>query len=149
MRAVVQRVARCTVSVDGDIIGQIGRGILVYLGVGSDDTRDDVAYLAGKIAGLRIIDDENGTMNLSVEESGGSIYVVSQFTLLADTRKGRRPSYTKAASPEYARELYELFINEIERRNIEVRHGAFGESMHVDYVNDGPVTILLDSKKLF
>ena len=147
MRIVLQRVKSATVSIEGAVVGEIEQGFLLLVGVGPDDTRDDASYLARKIAGMRIFSDENGKMNLSIDQVGGKILSVSQFTLFADTKKGNRPSFTGAASPEAANKLYEEF-NEILRTEYEliVETGEFGADMQVSLVNDGPVTILLDTK---
>lgn len=149
MRAVVQRVKRCTVTVEGQTVGEIGHGLLVYLGVEHEDGEKDLSYLEEKISGLRIFQDEAGKMNLSVVDVAGSILVVSQFTLCADTRKGKRPSYNFAADPEIARNLYREMAERFSRRGIHTETGKFGASMDVDYINQGPVTILLDSRKRF
>lgn len=152
MRAVIQRVTSASVTVEEKITGQIGNGLLILLGVSRDDTEKDVHYLVEKIVGLRIFDDADGKMNLSIldigGETGGSILAVSQFTLYGDTRRGRRPSYIDAAAPERANELYELFVSEA-RKSVPVETGVFQATMQVELVNDGPVTILLDSTKLF
>jgi D-tyrosyl-tRNA(Tyr) deacylase len=148
MRAVVQRVTRAKVTVADEITGQIGNGLLILLGVAQNDTEKDVNYLVEKITGLRIFDDADGKMNLSILEMGGEILAVSQFTLYGDTRRGRRPSYIEAAPPERANELYELFVTEC-RKHVKVETGRFQADMQVELVNDGPVTILLDSTKLF
>jgi D-aminoacyl-tRNA deacylase len=149
MRAVVQRVSRAQVTVNGEIIGKIGRGLLVLLGVSTSDAETDAEYLAEKIAGLRIFEDKDGKMNLSAAEAGGAILAVSQFTLYGDTRGGRRPSFIAAARPEQARKLYEHFIARVRAAGLACETGRFQETMQVELVNDGPVTILLDSKKLF
>ncbi len=149
MRAVVQRVSRCNVKVEGKLTGEIGPGLLVYLGVEEGDGESDLSYLCEKIAGLRIFKDENGKMNRSLEEIEGSIMVVSQFTLCADTRKGRRPSYNRAAAPEIAKTYYLQMIDAFSNRGIPTASGIFAASMEVEYINDGPVTILLDSNKAF
>ncbi|HEV7642874.1 MAG TPA: D-aminoacyl-tRNA deacylase [Pyrinomonadaceae bacterium] len=148
MRAVVQRVTRASVTVDDKIIGQIGKGVLVLLGITQADTEKDVDYLVEKIVNLRIFDDENGKMNLSLSDTGGEILAVSQFTLYGDTRRGRRPSYIDAAAPERANELYELFVSRA-KNFARVETGQFQAMMQVELVNDGPVTILIDSTKLF
>jgi D-aminoacyl-tRNA deacylase len=145
MRAVLQRVSRAKVSVDGELTGEIGRGILVLLGVGTDDQESDAAYLIDKIIGLRIFDDDGGRMNLSLLDVAGELLVVSQFTLYADVRKGRRPSYVNAAPPDRASVLYDLFVTEVARRGVKVATGRFQAMMEVELVNDGPVTIILDS----
>ena len=149
MRAVVQRVSRAQVTVNGEITGRIGRGMLVLLGVSTSDAETDAEYLAEKIAGLRIFEDKDGKMNLSVTEAGGAILAVSQFTLYGDTRGGRRPSFIAAARPEQARKLYEHFIARVRAVGLACETGRFQEMMQVELVNDGPVTILLDSTKLF
>jgi D-tyrosyl-tRNA(Tyr) deacylase len=149
MRAVVQRVTHARVSVGAKISGQIDEGLLVYLGVGAEDHEKDLLYTADKIVHLRIFPDNNGKMNRSVLDSGGGVLVVSQFTLYGDTRQGRRPSYTAAAPPEKAREMYERFAETVRGLGLQVKTGEFGASMAVSYTNVGPVTILLDSKKLF
>jgi D-tyrosyl-tRNA(Tyr) deacylase len=149
MRAVVQRVKRARVDVGGRAVGEIGKGVLVFLGVGQKDSEKDADYLANKVAHLRIFSDEKGLMNLSLMESGGDALVVSQFTLWADCVKGRRPSFTRAASPERAKELYEHFIQSLRSLGLRVASGVFQEIMEVHLTNDGPVTILLDSEKTF
>ena len=147
MRAVVQRVSHASVTVENEVTGAIERGFLVLLGIGEDDTQDDVIYLAGKIAGLRVFDDDAGKMNRSLDDVGGKMLVVSQFTLLGDCRKGRRPSFIKAAAPEKAEELYRSFVAEVRGQGIEVQTGRFQKHMDVELINDGPVTLLLDSRK--
>ncbi|WP_459554397.1 D-aminoacyl-tRNA deacylase [Lacunimicrobium album] len=149
MRAVVQRVLEASVKVDGEIVGQIEQGLLVFLGVATDDTQTDVVTLSEKIAGLRIFEDDDGKMNRSVIEIGGSMLVVSQFTLLGDCRKGKRPSFIAAAPPEMADALYQSFVAEIKGYQIPVQTGRFRAEMKVSLINDGPVTMLLDSRKLF
>ena len=149
MRAVVQRVTEGSVSVENKIVGQIGAGMVILLGVEDGDTEKDADYIADKVAGLRIFDDENGVMNISISDAGGEILSISQFTLLADARKGKRPSYIKAARPEEANKLYEYFNEKLEDKGIHVETGIFQTDMLVKINNDGPVTILLDSKKLF
>ncbi len=149
MRAVVQRVSDARVEVDGAVVGAIDRGLLVYLGVGRGDGPDDAAWLADKVANLRIFVDAEDRMNRSVVDEGGGVLVVSQFTLYADARKGRRPSYSEAADPAIARGLYELFVEALRDIVRRVETGRFQEVMRVAYVNEGPVTILLDSKKTF
>jgi len=149
MRAVVQRVKESRVEVKGETVGTIGEGVLVLLGVGVSDVGKDAEYLAGKVAGLRIFPDEAGQMNLSVVDTGGAALVVSQFTLLGDCRKGRRPSFTGAAPPEMARALYGHFISTLQSLGVRVEAGIFQEMMDVHLINDGPVTILLDSEKRF
>jgi D-aminoacyl-tRNA deacylase len=149
MRAVVQRVSRCTVRVAGQTVGEIGAGLLVYLGVGREDGEDELAAMADKVAHLRIFPDAEGKMNRSVLEHGKSVLVVSQFTLFGDARRGRRPSYSDAASPEAARPLYERFIELLGALGITVRSGRFQEIMEVESTNDGPVTILIDTARTF
>jgi D-aminoacyl-tRNA deacylase len=149
MRAVIQRVSHAKVTVDGEITGQISRGLLVLLGVSTTDTESDADYLADKITGLRIFEDSDGKMNLSVADIGGAILAVSQFTLYGDARKGRRPSFDAAARPEQAKKLYEYFVEKIRAAGLPCETGRFQAEMKVDLVNDGPVTILLDSTKLF
>jgi D-tyrosyl-tRNA(Tyr) deacylase len=149
MRAVVQRVSRAKVTVAGEITGEIGGGLLILLGVADEDTSEDASYLAEKLTGLRIFPDDEGKMNRSLIEAGGSMLVVSQFTLLGDCRKGRRPSFIKAARPEQAVNLYNTFVAEIRGRGIPVATGRFQEHMDVELVNDGPITLLVDSRKEF
>jgi len=149
MRAVVQRVQDCSVSVEGRVTGRIEKGLLVYLGVGQGDAEGDLAYIADKVAHLRIFPDAQGKMNLSVSDLGLPLLVVSQFTLFGDARNGRRPSYSSAAEPQKARSLYQRLIQELRSRGFAVEEGEFAASMEVKYINVGPVTILLDSQKLF
>jgi D-aminoacyl-tRNA deacylase len=149
MRAVVQRVSRAQVTVGGEITGRIDRGLLVLLGVSGEDTEADADYLAEKIAGLRIFEDHDGKMNRAAREAGGSLLVVSQFTLYGDARRGKRPSFDAAARPEQARRLYEYFVERIRAAGLRCETGQFQEMMQVELVNDGPVTILLDSGKAF
>lgn len=149
MRAVVQRVSRAKVTVEGEVTGAIGPGFLVLLGVAEGDTAEDALALADKIVGLRVFEDPDGKMNLSLGETGGAMLVVSQFTLLGDCRKGRRPSFIAAARPEVANALYEHFVADVRRRGIAVGTGKFQAHMDVELVNDGPVTLLLDSRKAF
>lgn len=149
MRAVVQRVTEADVTVENNKTGEIQKGLVVLLGVEDGDTEKDADYIADKVAGLRIFDDAEGIMNLSVKDIGGGVLSISQFTLLADARKGRRPSYIKAARPENAKILYEYFNKKLEEDGIQVGTGIFQAEMLVRIYNDGPVTILLDSKKLF
>ena len=149
MRAVVQRVTRASVKVDNEITGEIGSGLLVLLGVAQDDAEADADYLAEKIAGLRIFEDDTGKMNLSVVDVGGAVLAVSQFTLFGDVRRGKRPSFDAAARPERARELYEYFVERVRAAGLRCAVGRFQAMMDVEMVNSGPVTILLDSKKLF
>jgi D-tyrosyl-tRNA(Tyr) deacylase len=147
MRAVVQRVSRAQVAVDGEIVGQIGRGLLVLLGVTHADNKADADYLVDKIAGLRIFEDGNGKMNLDITAVSGGILLVSQFTLYGDVRRGKRPSFDAAAAPQRARQLYEYFVERIRAAGLPCQTGRFQEMMQVELVNDGPVTILLDSAK--
>lgn len=149
MRGVVQRVIEAQVDVNGETIGKIGRGILLFLGVGEGDELKDVDYLVEKIIGLRIFEDENNKMNLSLEDISGELLVISQFTLYGDVRKGKRPSFTESASPDMAEKLYLDFIEKSIKKGIKTEKGVFGADMKVGLINDGPVTILLDSKKLF
>ncbi|MFI5324037.1 MAG: D-aminoacyl-tRNA deacylase [Thermodesulfobacteriota bacterium] len=149
MRAIVQRVKEARVKIEGEVVGRIGEGMLILLGAGKDDTEDDARYLAEKILTLRIFEDAEGKMNLSVTDAGGEVLVVSQFTLYGDCRKGRRPSFDKAAPLELAESFYELFVREIKERGVKVETGRFRAIMDVHLVNSGPVTLMLDSKKLF
>lgn len=149
MRAVLQRVSRAKVTIGGEVTGEIGLGLLVLLGVGEGDIRTDADYLVEKIIGLRIFEDAGGKMNLSVVEVGGALLAVSQFTLYGDARRGRRPSFDSAAPPEHARELYEYFVEKVRAAGLRCETGRFQETMQVELVNQGPVTILLDSSKTF
>jgi D-aminoacyl-tRNA deacylase len=149
MRAVVQRVSRAKVTINERISGEIGLGLLVLLGVGRDDTETDATYLAEKIVGLRIFEDSEGKMNRSVHDVGGSVLAVSQFTLYGDVRRGKRPSFDAAAPPERARHLYDFFVERIRAAGLRCETGRFQEMMQVELVNEGPVTILLDSGKAF
>lgn len=149
MRAVVQRVSRAKVTVAGEIAGEIGSGLLVLLGVGQADRENDADYLAEKVVGLRIFEDDGGKMNRSVADVGGGVLVVSQFTLYGDVRKGRRPSFDDAARPEKARTLYEYFVSRVRAAGLPCETGRFQEMMDVELVNAGPVTILLDSGRAF
>ena len=149
MRAVIQRVSRAQVAVDKEIAGEIGLGLLVLLGVGAGDTRDDADYVAEKTIGLRIFEDPNGKMNLSVADVSGALLVVSQFTLYGDVRRGKRPSFDAAAPPQQARELYQYFVEKVRAAGLRCETGRFQEIMQVELVNEGPVTILLDSRKTF
>ena len=147
MRAVVQRVTSARVRVEGRIVGEIGRGLLVFAGVEKGDGPDDIAYIAGKVNDLRIFEDASGKMNLSLAETGGSALVVSQFTLCGDCRRGRRPSFDEAEAPSTARPLYEGLVNALRQLNVKVETGEFQAHMDVDLTNDGPVTLLLDSRR--
>ncbi len=149
MRAIVQRVKEARVEVEGETVGRIGEGVLVLLGAGKDDTEEDAEYLAEKILSLRIFEDAEGKMNLSVTDTGGGVLVVSQFTLYGDCRKGRRPSFDKAATPDTAERLYELFVAKLRERGANVETGRFRAMMDVHLVNWGPVTLMLDSKREF
>lgn len=149
MRAVVQRVTRAKVTVDGEMVGEIENGLVVLLGVANDDKPVDAEYLAEKIPALRIFDDEDGKMNVAIKEIGGAVLVVSQFTLYGDVRRGLRPSWSDAAPPEIAETLYEMFVASLKKRVSRVATGSFRRMMQVELVNDGPVTILLDSRKAF
>ena len=149
MRAVVQRVSDARVLVDGQCIGEIERGLLVYLGVHKDDTDKDFDYILDKVINLRIFSDDAGRMNLSLLDTGGDILVVSQFTLFGDARRGRRPSYGEAAGNEKGNLYYQRFLHELKEKGINTASGQFGADMQVSYTNDGPVTILLDSFKVF
>ena len=149
MRAVIQRVSRAKVTVGGEVVGEIGPGLLVLLGVGSGDTRADADYLAEKTIGLRIFEDRDGKMNLSLADTGGALLVVSQFTLYGDVRRGKRPSFDGAAPPQEAKDRYEYFVEKIRAVGLRCETGRFQEMMQVELVNEGPVTILLDSSKAF
>ena len=149
MRTVIQRVKRAKVTVAGEITGEIGTGLLVLLGVGRGDDEVAADYLAAKTVGLRVFEDGDGKMNLSVQEAGGAVLVVSQFTLYGDVRKGKRPSFDDAARPETARALYEYFVGKVREAGVRCETGRFQEMMDVELVNDGPVTILMDSGKGF
>ncbi|MGZ4733225.1 MAG: D-aminoacyl-tRNA deacylase [Terriglobales bacterium] len=149
MRAVIQRVGRARVTVGNDLTGEIGCGLLVLLGVSKDDTEADADYLADKVIGLRIFEDADGKMNQALQDVEGSVLVVSQFTLYGDVRRGKRPSFDAAAPPEKARRLYEYFVERVRAAGLRCETGRFQEMMQVELVNDGPVTILLDSSKAF
>jgi D-tyrosyl-tRNA(Tyr) deacylase len=149
MRAVVQRVTRASVKVEARIVGEIGPGLVVLLGIAHDDTREDADYLAQKIAALRIFDDAEGRMNLSLKETGGAMLVVSQFTLYGDVRRGLRPSWSEAAPPGVAEPLYNYFVENSRKLGSTVETGSFRRMMQVELVNDGPVTIIIDSRKMF
>lgn len=148
MRAVVQRVSAAHVVVGGEIVGRIGKGLLVLLGVSDVDTQDDVQYIAGKLVGLRVFEDAERKMNLTLQDVGGQLLVVSQFTLYGDCRKGRRPSFVMAARPDQARELYQSVVAELRGQGLHVETGRFQQHMDVTLINDGPVTLLLDSSRL-
>ena len=149
MRAVLQRVSRAHVSVGDEVVGTIGPGLLALLAVGRNDAKADAEYLAAKVIGLRIFEDESGKMNLSLAETHGAVLAVSQFTLYGDARKGKRPSFDEAAPPELARKLYEHFVSKIREAGIACETGRFQAMMQVELINDGPVTILLDSAREF
>jgi D-tyrosyl-tRNA(Tyr) deacylase len=149
MRAVLQRVTRASVSIEGEVVGEIQHGLVVLLGIASDDTTDDADYLAPKIVALRIFDDADGKMNVSVKDIAGGLLIVSQFTLYGDVRRGLRPSWSDAAAPEVAEPLYEYFVESSRKLLEKVETGSFRKMMQVELVNDGPVTILLDSGKKF
>jgi D-aminoacyl-tRNA deacylase len=149
VRAVVQRTGPAQVSVDGEVVGRIDHGLVVFLGVADGDSQADADYLAAKIAGLRIFQDDDGRMNRSVVDAAGGVLVISQFTLLGDARKGRRPSFVAAAAPEKGEPLYEYVADRLAEAGIPVARGRFGAHMQIAVDNDGPVTILLDSRKLF
>jgi len=149
MRAVIQRVTRANVKVDEQIVGEIGRGLVVFLGVTHDDNRADADYLAEKIVALRIFDDAQGRMNVALKETGGALLIVSQFTLYGDVRRGSRPSWSDAAPPEIAEPLYDYFVAKTRESVSRVATGSFRKMMQVELINDGPVTILLDGRKLF
>ena len=147
MRIVIQRVQRCSVEVEGRVIGEIGKGMAILLGIEDADTQEDIDWLCGKISRLRIFDDENGVMNLDIQQTGGRVIVISQFTLFASTKKGNRPSYIRSAGEAFARPMYEKFLATLSGvLGSEVEHGEFGADMKVSLVNDGPVTICIDSK---
>ena len=148
MRAVLTRVTSASVTIDGEVVGKIGKGFLILLGVGPEDTEKECRYLAEKAMGLRVFEDENGKMNLGLDAVGGEVLVVSQFTLYGNCRKGRRPSFTDAASPELGNRLYEQFLKECERLGYPPQHGRFGADMKVASLNDGPVTLILDTQQL-
>lgn len=149
MRAVIQRVKKASVEVEGNTVGSIEEGLLVFLGVGQGDDNKDLEYMVDKVLGLRIFQDENDKMNLSLMDIEGELLVVSQFTLYGDVRKGRRPSFTESAHPDRAEGLYEEFITKVRSKGVKVEKGLFGADMDVNLINDGPVTILLDSNKIF
>ncbi|MEY3458482.1 MAG: hypothetical protein RL215_1639 [Planctomycetota bacterium] len=149
MRAVIQRVSEASVTVDGVVVGRIGRGFLVLLGITHSDTNEDVLWIAQKIAGLRVFEDADGKMNLGLSDVGGGVLLVSQFTLYGDCRKGRRPSFVEAARPEAAVPLYEAVVAELRGQGLVVETGTFQAHMDVRLLNDGPVTLLLDSQRVF
>jgi len=149
MRAVIQRVTRASVTIDGEIVGEIGNGLVVLLGIARDDTKDDADYLAPKIIALRIFDDAEGRMNVSVKDFDGGLLVVSQFTLYGDVRRGLRPSWSDAAPPETAEPLYDYFVESSRKLLGRVETGSFRKMMQVALINDGPVTLMLDSRKQF
>lgn len=149
MRAVIQRVSRASVEVAGTIVGTVGTGLLALIGIGSDDGDDDAKAIASKMAGLRVFNDGAGAMNLSLVDVGGSVLAVSQFTLYGDVRKGRRPSFVEAAAPDVARPLFQRVVELLQREGISVQSGVFGATMRIELVNEGPVTILIDSRKTF
>ncbi len=149
MRAVVQRVTKASVSVNGEVIGKIGKGFTVLLGVGAEDDETDMKYIADKIINLRVFEDENEKMNLSLNDIGGELLVISQFTLYGDCRKGRRPSFDKAGEPDRAKKLYEETCKYFKSCGINTQTGQFAADMQVELINDGPVTLMIDSKKLF
>ena len=148
MRAVLTRVTSASVTIDGEVVGKIGKGFLILLGVGPNDTEKECRYLAEKALGLRIFEDENGKMNLGLDAVNGDVLVVSQFTLYGNCRKGRRPSFAEAAGPELGNELYEKFLSICEELGYPPQHGRFGADMQVESVNDGPVTLILDTEML-
>ena len=147
MRVLVQRTKRASVTIDGELVSEIGKGLLLFIGICEEDSSEDIEWLTKKISNIRLFDDENGVMNLSVQEVDGEILAVSQFTLMASTKKGNRPSYIKAAKPEISVPLYEKFCTEMEIAvNKAIKRGVFGADMKVELLNDGPVTIFIDSK---
>ena len=148
MRAILTRVTSASVTIDGEVVGQIGKGFLILLGVGPNDTEKECRYLAEKVLGLRVFEDENGKMNLGLEAVGGEVLVVSQFTLFGNCRKGRRPSFAGAAGPELGNAMYEKFLQYCEELGFPPQHGEFGADMKVESINDGPVTIILDTTEL-
>ena len=148
MRAVLTRVKSASVAIDGETVGKIGQGFLILLGVGPEDTEKQCRYLAEKALGLRVFEDENGKMNLGLADVGGEVLVVSQFTLYGNCRKGRRPSFTEAANPELGNRLYEQFLRDCDDLGFKPQHGEFGADMQVESVNDGPVTLILDTDTL-
>lgn len=149
MRVIVQRVSRASVKVEDELISEIGKGFLLLLAISKEDTENDVDYLVSKIKSLRVFDDEEGKMNRNIFDVSGEMLLVSQFTLYGDCRKGNRPSYDKAAKPNKAKELYEIFYKKLRESELNVKHGKFGAHMNVELCNSGPVTILVDSSKIF
>ncbi len=149
MRAVVQKVSKGSVSVENAEIGAINKGFVVFLAVADDDDEKDLNYIVEKVCGLRIFEDENGKMNLSLKDVNGSVLAISQFTLMGDVRKGKRPSFSKASAPDKGKEFYDRFVEELNKREVHTETGKFQAHMMVEIYNDGPVTILLDSKKTF
>lgn len=149
MRAVIQRVKKASIIANNKNMGEIGKGLLVLLGIGNDDKKEDLDYMVDKILGLRIFEDNNNKMNLSIKDIKGDIAIVSQFTLYGDVRKGRRPNFMNSANPILAEKYYNMFIDKIKEENMKVITGSFGANMEISLVNDGPVTILMDSKKIF
>lgn len=149
MRAIVQRVNNANVEVGKEVVGSIGKGLLVFLGVGKEDDETDLDYMVNKVLGLRIFEDKDGKLNLSVEDIEGDLLVISQFTLYGDARKGRRPSFTSSAAPDVGEEYYEKFARKCKESGLKVETGVFGADMDVNLSNDGPVTIMIDSKKTF
>lgn len=148
MRFVIQRVAHAKVTVDEKVLGSIGKGFMVLIGIGGEDTREVADKMTAKLLGMRIFEDESGKMNLALKDVGGELLLISQFTLYADCKKGNRPSFIKAGKPDMAKELYEYIIEKCEQQNVHVQKGEFGADMKVELLNDGPVTILLDSEEL-
>ena len=148
MKFIIQRVSEASVTVEGQVIGQIGKGYLVLIGVGENDTKELADRYIKKMLGLRIFEDENGKTNLSLKDVGGSLLLVSQFTLYANCRKGNRPSFTEAGNPELAEELYEYIIDSVRAKGFHTEHGSFGADMKVSLLNDGPFTIMLDSNEI-
>lgn len=146
MRAVIQRAKKASVRVENEIVGKIDHGLVLFIGVEDNDSDEDIAYLVRKISNLRIFEDDDDKMNLSVKDVGGSILSISQFTLHADTKKGNRPSFVAAAKPDYAEKIYNRFNELVANENLRVETGEFGKHMEIDFINDGPVTILIDSK---
>ncbi len=147
MRALVQRITYSTLKVDGEIIAKTGKGLIVYLGVKKGDSEEEVEYVAKKVAGLRVFEDEDGKMNLSVKDVGGEILAVSQFTLYGDTKKGFRPSFFEAEEPNSANELFELFKEKLNANNVSVKSGIFGADMKIEYLNDGPVSVIVEKER--